>query len=812
MNNSRRFSRSASLLAIVIAQLSFWAAAGLTAAETDGFLCNGVTAHRGNSAESPENTLTAFRSAIALGADWIELDVYPTRDGRLVISHDKRTGRVGDVDLLVSESTYQQLQAVDVAALFRRERGQSVAEYPPQRMPLLEDALKLVMSQRKTRVSIHPKAKCVAEIVALVRKLGAQRWVGFNDGKLETVAEVKRLAPELPVCWDRGPNDAADDLAVARQHGFEAIVLHYTTATPQRIAAIKQAGFAAGAWTVNDRCTMRRLLDLGVERIYTDFPAALLAVKAERDALGKPPSAAWVESASLPAPEANQAAAADDRFVYAINSAQIAKYDRASGRRLAVSTGEAKHLNSGFLWRGRLYCAHSNFPHVPEISEIKALDLATMELATFKAFGNFGGSLTWVVRQGDSWWCNFARYGEHNGETFLVKFDDQWRELGRWTYPPELIAKLGRFSLSGGLWQADSLLATDHDHRALYRLRLPQQGRVMEFVETLASPFPGQGIAADPLTGGLLGIDRAKRRVVFAKLAPAGPSRKTVRLLTIGNSFSRNATHWLADLTAAAGHELIHHPLVVGGAPLSLHWDRAERYEKDPTDKRAKYGQLSLREELAAEKWDFVTIQQYSMTSHDPATYWPYARRLRDYVAKYAPQAELLVHETWAYRADDPRFTKPPTKPGEPTSQKAMYAALAKAYEGIAAELGLRMIPVGAAFNLADSDAEWGFRPDRVFDPAKAIYPALPNQRHSLHVGWQWKSDKAGKQQLRMDGHHANMAGEYLGACVFYEVLFDESVVNMPFVPEGLDAEYARFLRETAHRAVQKRQPWMVAK
>src|SRR5688572_23860708 len=81
----------------------------------------------------------------------------------------------------------------------------------------------------------------------------------------------------------------------------------------------------------------------------------------------------WKQTGVLAAPEANQAAAADKHFVYAINDSQIAKYHRQTGERLAVSSGPAKHLNSGFIWQGRLYCAHSNYPRTPELSEIKVL-------------------------------------------------------------------------------------------------------------------------------------------------------------------------------------------------------------------------------------------------------------------------------------------------------------------------------------------------------------------------------------------------------------------------------------------------------
>lgn len=221
---------------------------------------------------------------------------------------------------------------------------------------------------------------------------------------------------------------------------------------------------------------------------------------------------------TLCAPEANQAAAADERFVYAVGSAVVAKYDRASGMHLAVSTGRAHHLNSGFLWEGRLYCAHSNFPKKPEKSEIMALNTETMVLSTFKDFGKYRGSLTRVARDDDHWWCNFAHYGSNNTKTVLVKLDDQWREQGAWTYPTEVIRDLGKMSISGGVWKDGQLFATGHDKRVIYRLRLPANGNVLDLVDVLESPFPGQGIAVDPKTGGFVGINRAQKEIVFGEL------------------------------------------------------------------------------------------------------------------------------------------------------------------------------------------------------------------------------------------------------------------------------------------------------
>jgi hypothetical protein len=281
---------------------------------------------------------------------------------------------------------------------------------------------------------------------------------------------------------------------------------------------------------------------------------------------------------------------------------------------------------------------------------------------------------------------------------------------------------------------------------------------------------------------------------------------RTFHVLTVGNSFSHNATHYLGDLAKAGGDTLVLREDNVGGASMEIHWKKVEAFEKDPKDKLGRYASKSLKEDLASEHWDFVTIQQSSIKSHDVATYRPFAKELRDYIHLYAPGATLEIHETWEYRVDDPRFTKPGSKPGEPKTQDEMYRGLSTAYTTIAKELGVREIPVGDAFDLANHDPQWGFHPpEKPFDAKTARPGELPDQTHSLNVGWKWSQKPGGPAQLGMDGHHASTAGEYLGACVWYEVLFGKTVENNSFVPPGLDADYARFLRATAHRAAQQR-------
>ena len=257
--------------------------APLVTAAPDTFLNNGVTAHRGDSGNYPQNTLPAFKSALALGVDWIELDIFMTRDKHIVVIHDATTEKVGERTLRISETDYAALKTLDVAHAFRTRNKLTIEECPPARIPLLSEVLTLMKTQDKTRISIQPKQPIVDEAMDLINTMDAQAWVGFNDGDLAKMARVKELAPAIPVFWDRGPTlTLSNDIAIAKEHGFEVLVYQYTTITKESIQTLHNAGFGSGAWTVNDSADLKHLLNLGVHRIYTDYPGLLLILKAER--------------------------------------------------------------------------------------------------------------------------------------------------------------------------------------------------------------------------------------------------------------------------------------------------------------------------------------------------------------------------------------------------------------------------------------------------------------------------------------------------------------------------------------------------
>jgi hypothetical protein len=227
------------------------------------------------------------------------------------------------------------------------------------------------------------------------------------------------------------------------------------------------------------------------------------------------------------APEANQAVAVDEKHFYAIGNHSIAKYDKKTGKRVAGWQCERGkpliHLNSGVVRKGILYCAHSNYPGVPMVSSIEMWDAETLRHTASHSFGIFTGSATWIDFRQDHAYVTFGHYANRAAEpnrdprwTALLKFDSEWRRLGGWVYPEEVVSKLGEYTISGGVFGPDhTIFCTGHDNPEIYVLTFPAGGSTLVLQATFATPNKGQGIAVDPVSSGTLyAIDRSTREVI----------------------------------------------------------------------------------------------------------------------------------------------------------------------------------------------------------------------------------------------------------------------------------------------------------
>jgi len=228
------------------------------------------------------------------------------------------------------------------------------------------------------------------------------------------------------------------------------------------------------------------------------------------------------------AAEATQAVAVDEEHFYAIANSSIGKYGRSRGEKVAEwhssEEFDLRHMNSGIVIDGKLYCCNSNYPQFPEVSSIEVFSTDTLEHIDTHSFGIYEGSLTWIDRRGDSWWAVFAHYSKKVNDnefakphtyTSLVQFDDRWRRVAGWVFPVPVLERFAPHSCSGGFWGPDNkVYCTGHDLGEIYILSIPKAGSVLKHERTLVVPITGQGIAW-PMQGSVFyGINRPKRLVV----------------------------------------------------------------------------------------------------------------------------------------------------------------------------------------------------------------------------------------------------------------------------------------------------------
>lgn len=169
---------------------------------------------------------------------------------------------------------------------------------------------------------------------------------------------------------------------------------------------------------------------------------------------------------------------------------------------------------------------------------------------------------------------------------------------------------------------------------------------------------------------------------------------KPLRILAIGNSFSMNAMRHLHQIASADGADITAVNLYIGGCSLERHMNnvRADAREYDYQKNGVSTGEKkSIREGLLDGPWDYVTMQQVSSLSGVPESYYPYLTELSAYVRALAPDAQQLIHETWAYEKDSTHAQFPLYG----RDQARMYRCLSEAYRQACASIGAPMIPAG---------------------------------------------------------------------------------------------------------------------
>lgn len=254
-----------------------------------------------------------------------------------------------------------------------------------------------------------------------------------------------------------------------------------------------------------------------------------------------------------------------------------------------------------------------------------------------------------------------------------------------------------------------------------------------------------------------------------------------LKVLMVGNSFSRPCVENLPPVARALGVDLDIASLYIGGCSLERHWKNVKTAETNATfrpyrfdrntsgRKSAVDGRSNIQEALAAARWDVITVQQASHESWRPGTYAPYGDRLVAFLRKRAPQARIFVQETWSYAPYDKRLAK------WKISADEMDARLRAAYAAFAARNGLGTIPTGSAVR------EWRRRLPVVYSPCS------------------FGGDVVGRFEPALDAFHLNPSGEHLQALVWAQTLFEGvDVRKLEYRPDCVTPEKAALMRDIA--------------
>ncbi|MCQ2484239.1 MAG: glycerophosphodiester phosphodiesterase [Clostridia bacterium] len=227
-------------------------------------------AHRGFSGKYPENTMLAFRKAVEIGADGIELDVQYTKDRQLVIIHDESVDRTCDGKGLVADMTLEELRKLDASAGFR-------GIYGINRIPTLREYFELVAPLKGFVTNIELKTGIneydgIEQMVCdMIKEFGLEDRIIISSFNHFSVARFKALCPEMKCGFLEG-DWIIDFGAYAKKNGADFVHPRYNTVTDETAAEILSNGIGINTWTVNTEDEVRRLYKLGVNSVIGNYP------------------------------------------------------------------------------------------------------------------------------------------------------------------------------------------------------------------------------------------------------------------------------------------------------------------------------------------------------------------------------------------------------------------------------------------------------------------------------------------------------------------------------------------------------------
>ena len=223
-----------------------------------------VTAHRGYSTVYPENTIPAFKGAIEVGADWAELDVQQTSDGKVIVMHDSSLKRTTGLDKEVWQVTWDEIRNLDNGSWFDKK-------YQAVRIPTLEEVLKVCRGKIRLNIEIKPSGhdKNLEESVAkLLKEYHMRDSCVVSSLKYESLQKVKEADDSIKTVYITSVSYGNfTNLKYADGYSVESTMLSQSF-----VHKAQKAGKQVYVWTVNSEDQLERVVGMGIDNVITDDP------------------------------------------------------------------------------------------------------------------------------------------------------------------------------------------------------------------------------------------------------------------------------------------------------------------------------------------------------------------------------------------------------------------------------------------------------------------------------------------------------------------------------------------------------------
>ena len=239
-----------------------------------------VIAHRGASGHAPENTLAAFKRALALGATFIETDLQLTRDSRFVALHDETVDRTTNGQGKVHDMTLAELRGLDAGSWFG-------SEFAGERIPTLDEILEF--SKKNDAVfylELKPGGSWGGEhaLIGALRESGETHRTVVISFDPEILAGLRRIEPTMMtgLLYD---GQLEKPIEKALEVGARQLAVRGDLVKPMFLKEARKKDLQVICWTVNHPAHIRTLMEAGVDGIMSDYPDRLVAAqkKEEKD-------------------------------------------------------------------------------------------------------------------------------------------------------------------------------------------------------------------------------------------------------------------------------------------------------------------------------------------------------------------------------------------------------------------------------------------------------------------------------------------------------------------------------------------------